>query len=186
MAPRTVRFGSLFAVALGLAVLLGGCAPGANRDAGKEEATDAVTLQVVSLEEFQQAVRGAKGKVVVLDVWADWCIPCKEKFPSFLKLAEKFQGDKDVEFWSLSLDRAKDKDKALKFLREKNAALTNYLLDVDAEKAWQDHFDMYGPPAVFVYDAAGARAGSFVVDPLAERQYTYDDVEKLVRKLSES
>jgi peroxiredoxin len=38
----------------------------------------------ITLEQF-------KGKVVFLDFWAPWCIPCKEELPELDKLYMKFQ-----------------------------------------------------------------------------------------------
>jgi len=49
-----------------------------------------------------------KGKVVVLDIWASWCAPCRAEFPSLRKLEEEFQG-KEVVFIGLSID-TKQKD----------------------------------------------------------------------------
>jgi thiol-disulfide isomerase/thioredoxin len=151
--------------------------------ANKEPAgTTGVELKTVTLDEFKKAIAQTK-KIVVMDIWADWCIPCKEKFPHYVELAKKYQDNKQVEFWSVSLDDAKSKDRALKFLQKQQATFPNYLLHVDGPEAWQDYFDMNGPPAAFVYDSSGQRVGHFVVDPTAEKQYTYDDVNDQIQKL---
>ena len=36
----------------------------------------------VSLSEF-------KGKVIIIDFWATWCVPCKEEIPGFIELQKK-------------------------------------------------------------------------------------------------
>lgn len=44
-----------------------------------------------------------KGKVVVVDVWATWCAPCKKEIPMLEQLQKEFQGQ-DVVFMSVSFD----------------------------------------------------------------------------------
>ena len=41
----------------------------------------------VSLKQF-------RGKYVVIDVWASWCYPCKQEFPTLTKLAERYKEKK--------------------------------------------------------------------------------------------
>jgi thiol-disulfide isomerase/thioredoxin len=39
-----------------------------------------------------------KGKVVVLDFWATWCVPCKKSFPVMKKAADSYKNSDDVVF----------------------------------------------------------------------------------------
>ena len=39
-----------------------------------------------------------KNKVVVIDFWATWCVPCKASFPTMQQLVTKYKDDKDVVF----------------------------------------------------------------------------------------
>lgn len=57
----------------------------------------------VSLSDF-------KGKVVLVDVWATWCGPCKQQIPALQKLEEEMKG-KDVVFISFSVDEIKNTQK---------------------------------------------------------------------------
>ena len=45
------------------------------------------------------------GKVVVLNLWATWCAPCREEMPSLDRLQAWF-ADQDVVVLALSVDRA--------------------------------------------------------------------------------
>jgi subtilisin family serine protease/thiol-disulfide isomerase/thioredoxin len=39
-----------------------------------------------------------KGKVVVIDFWATWCVPCLRSFPTMQKAQEKYKDDPQVKF----------------------------------------------------------------------------------------
>ena len=56
------------------------------------------TAQETALEAFA-------GKVVVLNLWATWCAPCREEMPSLDRLQAQF-ADRDVVVLALSVDRA--------------------------------------------------------------------------------
>jgi thiol-disulfide isomerase/thioredoxin len=45
------------------------------------------------------------GKVVLLDFWATWCVPCSEEMPSYIRLQEKYGRDKFT-IIGISLDEA--------------------------------------------------------------------------------
>jgi len=62
------------------------------------------------------ALSDLKGKVVVIDVWATWCGPCKQQIPFLKKMEEEYRG-KDVEFLSVSVDVEKDHQKWIDFVK---------------------------------------------------------------------
>jgi thiol-disulfide isomerase/thioredoxin len=52
----------------------------------------------VALSEF-------KGKVIILDFWATWCVPCKAEIPGFIQLQKKY-GDQGLQIIGVSVDDA--------------------------------------------------------------------------------
>jgi thiol-disulfide isomerase/thioredoxin len=154
----------------------GGCRAGEEK-----KAPPAIELKTVKYGDLVRAVRGHTGKVVVVDVWASWCTPCKKEFPHLVELHKKYAADGLV-CLSVSVDEAKDADKALQFLRKVKATFANYRLDEETD-FWQEKWDLKGIPAVFVFDRAGRRAAKLTNDD-PDKQFTYpDDVEPLVKKL---
>ena len=50
----------------------------------------------VKLSEF-------KGRVIVLNFWATWCVPCKAEIPEFVELQERYR-ENGVQFLGVSVD----------------------------------------------------------------------------------
>jgi thiol-disulfide isomerase/thioredoxin len=148
--------------------------------AQEQPAAPKVELRAVKYDALKALIRSQRGKVVVVDVWADFCPPCKQAFPYMLQMQRRHANDGLV-CMSATVDRAEARDAALKFLQEKNATIANYWID-EKETFWQDKFDTGGPPVVFVFDRQGRRAAKFDNnDP--DKPFDHTDVEKLVAKL---
>ncbi|MFI4965051.1 MAG: TlpA family protein disulfide reductase [Caulobacterales bacterium] len=56
-----------------------------------------------------------KGKVVVMNLWATWCAPCKIEMPTLAKLATAYAG-KPVVVVAVSIDKADALDQAKAFI----------------------------------------------------------------------
>jgi thiol-disulfide isomerase/thioredoxin len=139
-----------------------------------------VDLKLVKLDRVLEAVKAQTGKVVLLDVWATFCVPCKKEFPRLVKLHEQHAKDGLV-CMSLSVDDQDDRQAALDFLKARQATFANYLINEPAQ-VWQNHFVLKGVPAVFIWDRTGKQVARFDGDD-PDNQFTYADVEKKVAEL---
>lgn len=93
-----------------------------------------------------------KGKVVLVDVWATWCGPCKAEIPHLKKLEEEMKGT-DVSIVSISVDEAKDKDKWLKMIKDDQLGGTQLFAS-----GWGDlaqYYKITGIPRFMVFDRQG-------------------------------
>lgn len=138
-----------------------------------------VKLEVIKWPALEKAIAAHKGKVVVLDIWADYCIPCKKEFPHLVELHEKYAKDGLVCI-SIAVDDADEKDKCLKFLQKQKAVFPNYLID-EPDGSWEKKLDSGAPPTAIIIGRDGKRVKRFTTD--SDGQFTYKDVEKVVKPL---
>ncbi|RYE26633.1 MAG: TlpA family protein disulfide reductase [Sphingobacteriaceae bacterium] len=69
----------------------------------------APSFQVKDIQGNTVSLQNLKGKVVIIDFWANWCQPCKQSFPAVQTVVNNYQNDKDVKFLFVDT-RESDKD----------------------------------------------------------------------------
>lgn len=145
-----------------------------------------VALTPVTFDAWQAELESMKGSIVVVDLWATWCIPCIERFPKMVELSERYADD-GVRFVSLSLDDRDDENtipQVTRFLQKNRATgMSNYLMDEIIPDAFEK-LDLLGIPAVYVYGGSGERRYKLTGDD-PNNQFTDEDVEKAVEELVE-
>jgi len=95
-------------------------------------------------------IENYKGKVVYLDFWASWCVPCRASFPWMRKM-QKIYGKEGLEMVTINVDR--DTALAKKFLKEHGANSVNVIYDPEGKLA--ERFELQGMPSSFIFDRNG-------------------------------
>jgi thiol-disulfide isomerase/thioredoxin len=96
-----------------------------------------------------------KGKVVLLNLWATWCVPCRKEMPDIAAL-QKELGSADFDVVALSVDR-KGLEASAAFLKEIGADSLKLYIDPEAKSLAA--LQALGLPATILIDRKGMEAG---------------------------
>jgi thiol-disulfide isomerase/thioredoxin len=104
------------------------------------------TGKIVSMKDF-------KGKVVLVDVWATWCGPCKAQFPFLREIEEEYANNKEIVFVGISLDKVEVKQKWKDMIKKESLGGIQ-LLD-DLGKGFGRKYDIAAIPRFMLIDRQG-------------------------------
>lgn len=133
--------------------------PGLNRDGQPVPGLDVAAL---------------KGKVVLVNVWASWCAPCREEHPLLMALA------RDPRLQVVGINYKDAPDNARRFLGQNGLPFSAVGVDPNGRAAID--WGVYGVPESFLLAPDGTIAHKFV-GPLSEASVK-DTLLPLVQKLS--
>ncbi|MCL5128040.1 TlpA disulfide reductase family protein [Algibacter sp. L4_22] len=95
-----------------------------------------------------------KGKFVYIDVWATWCGPCVKEIPSLKKVEEQYHG-KNIEFVSISIDKASDFNKWKKTVTDKDLKGVQLFADNNWDSNFVKDYQIKGIPRFILIDPEG-------------------------------
>jgi len=118
-----------------------------------------------------------RGKTVLLNLWATWCVPCRKEMPALDALQTRL-GGKDFEVVAVNID-TRDPDKPRNFLKEANLTRLSYFNDQKA-KVFQDlkHIGRaLGMPTSVLVDGQGCEIATIA----GPAEWASDDAVKLIK-----
>ncbi|TIQ33553.1 MAG: TlpA family protein disulfide reductase [Mesorhizobium sp.] len=106
----------------------------------------------------QKTLADYSGKVVLLNIWATWCAPCRKEMPTLDRVQAKLGGP-DFEVVALSMDR-KGPDAVKKFFAE--TGVTHLALNIDTSAKAMFTLGAVGLPMTLLIDRQGKEIGRLI------------------------
>jgi len=83
-----------------------------------DDAADPMARELETLDGRRFSMSALKNRVIVLDFWATWCVPCREQHPLYEKVRDGFRSNAAVAFLSVNADE--DRSRVPAFLAEEH------------------------------------------------------------------
>lgn len=132
-----------------------------------------VELALKDLSGVEQSLAAFKGRIVILNFWATYCIPCRKEMPDLAAIQNEF-APFGVQVIGVNTDDAEDRKKVLEFVKETKI---NFPVWVGASTEHMMRFGLGGAlPGTIVIGQDGrvAKVISGVVDPAALKKQIED------------
>ncbi len=112
--------------------------------------TSLANVQVNSRHQLEEALEAFQGKVIYLDFWAPWCVPCRKSFPWMNTIQTKYAAQG---FTVVSINLDANYDLAQQFLKD-NPAAFSVIYDPTGKIA--KHYTIQGMPSSMLIGRDGA------------------------------
>jgi len=109
---------------------------------------------------YPKMIAAQKGKVVLVDFWATWCVPCRKEMPELAKLEARLKA-KGLVLIPISADEPENEAAAREFLAKAGVKTQGYLKAPKDDDAFIRAIDpKWGGelPALVLYDKTGRKA----------------------------
>jgi thiol-disulfide isomerase/thioredoxin len=118
-----------------------------------------------------------RGRTVLLNLWATWCVPCRKEMPALNALQEKLGGER-FEVVAVNID-TRDPEKPKAWLKEHGIDRLGYYADPTA-RIFQDlkaAGKAFGMPTTLLIDPAGCELGNLA----GPAEWASEDALRLIR-----
>ncbi len=113
---------------------------------------------------YAKLLAAQKGKVVLVNFWATWCVPCRAQMPGLAKLEARLKA-KGFTLVTISADEPEQEADAQRFLSTAGVKQPTYVRRAKDDEKFIDAIDpKWGGalPASFLYDRTGKKVRSFI------------------------
>lgn len=134
------------------------------RDMRGKDAAPLLGIALPDTKGVEQPLEQWKGKVLVVNFWATWCVPCREEMPRFVK-AQQELGGRGVQFVGIAIDQPDKIDAFASELRLNYPSLVGGYGAIELSKTMGNRLGAL--PFTVIVDRAG-RVAQTQLGPLKE------------------
>ncbi len=133
----------------------------------------------VGKEDLKKTINERNNKSLLINIWATWCIACREEFPDLVRLSQEYSNK--IDFIAISVDYPDEVgSKVIPFIDKNNVTFPVYIsgFNKDEEliellnKNWNGAL-----PASFIYDKEGVQI------KFLEGKHSYDSFSSILKAL---
>ena len=132
------------------------------------------SLKKITASELKAVLENNKDKVVILDLWATWCPPCRKEIPGFINLYNKYKA-KNVEILGIAFDE-NGVEVVPPFIKKMGINYPVYLEGGDVAQA----YDLQAYPTTIIYGKDGKEANKHI-GFVSEKEFD-DEISMLLKK----
>jgi thiol-disulfide isomerase/thioredoxin len=139
-----------------------------------------IKVETIDKLKLEKLIKERNGKVLLLNLWATWCVPCREEFPDLVRLSSNYK-NKNVEVVGISIDYPEEiNSKIIPFLKKQNVNFINFVNGFEKD---EHLIDMIDPkwngalPATVIYDEKGKKK------VFLEGKKSYSEFQKTISKM---
>lgn len=137
-------------------------------------------VRTVKFEQLEEMLNAEDKKLLVVNFWATWCIPCVKELKHFERLSREYES-RNLKVLLVSIDYPDKIEKVLKpFLKKNNITAETVVLDESNANKWINRVSEKWEgsiPATLIIDTE-SKGRSFY-----EQEFTYEELQKITEPL---
>jgi len=156
-----------------------------------KESLKAADFKLDNIKGKQVSISDFNEKLIVLDFWATWCVPCKKAMKELDKIQKKYS--ENVQVIAISIDKPRAKSKAVSFVKSNRFS---FLTLFDPSGRVKRKYNVINPPRTFIinpqkeiiYQHEGYKRGDEkkieeIIKNWIEKQDSFKNIDKIKKNI---
>ena len=143
------------------------------------QAKKSISVELIDQAKLEEIISDRNNKILLINIWATWCIPCREEFPDLVKLSESYKSKIDIIAISVDFEDQLN-SKVLPFLESVDVNFPIYISNFKNDEQLIKFLNIEWSgalPATFIYSDNGEQI------KFLEGKQSYESFSSIISKL---